>query len=172
MRLYSLATQPSRACGRQRLRQPVLTASASCNGSEANRSGTNMNRKKKAIYSWPEARKKARSMGLRTRQEFEEYDCPGSYGVPKNPQVVYHDSWAGWDDFLGVPYSFEEARAKARDLKCAYVCSTVNKGVDCRHSYFLTELCIIIFIQLVFNSAGRTRNENAPKKDMSNPTRL
>ena len=50
------------------------------------------------------------------RQEFLEYGCAGAYSLPKNPEVMYKDSWQGWDDFLGVMRSFEEARGLSRGL--------------------------------------------------------
>jgi hypothetical protein len=46
-----------------------------------------------------------------------EYDCPGAYQLPKNPNEVWADDWKGWEDFLGICLEFEEARNVARSLK-------------------------------------------------------
>ena len=72
------------------------------------------NSKKRALYSFEEARKIARGHGFASRQEFLEYDCPGAYQVPKNADEVWAEDWISWEDFLGVPLAFEEAREVAR----------------------------------------------------------
>ena len=68
----------------------------------------------KRIYNFREARKIARSLGFHSRDEFVEYECAGSYQLPKNVDELYAAEWKGWDDFLGVPLPFEEARTIAR----------------------------------------------------------
>lgn len=75
-------------------------------------------RNRRLVYSWEEARTKARSLGFRSKEEFEEYDCPGAYGLPKKPDEVYALEWEGWGDFLGTMYSYEKGRERARALKC------------------------------------------------------
>lgn len=73
----------------------------------------------------------ARGFGFSTREEFQEYTCPGAYMLPRNPDVVYADAgWAGWDDWLGTPLRFDEARQVVQELGfpspeayVAYVCS-------------------------------------------------
>jgi hypothetical protein len=65
-------------------------------------------RKSKRLYSFEEARKIARGHGFSSRQEFIDYDCAGAYQLPKDADLVWKDDWRGWDDFLGVPLSFEE----------------------------------------------------------------
>lgn len=72
--------------------------------------------KAKKIYTFDEARRIARSHGFKTQAEFLEYDCAGSYKVPKNVNQLYSNEWKGWDDFLGVPLRFEEGRVVARKL--------------------------------------------------------
>ena len=52
----------------------------------------------------------------RIREEFETYGCAGAYSLPRNPDEVWKDSWEGWDDFLGVMRSFQDARDKSRKL--------------------------------------------------------
>jgi len=74
-----------------------------------------MNNKKK-LYSFKEARRIARGHGFSSQEEFLDYDCPGAYQLPKNPESVWQDEWKGWDDWLGVPLEFEEGREIARKL--------------------------------------------------------
>jgi len=57
----------------------------------------------------------ARSYGFSNPQEFLEYDCPGAYQLPKNPQEVWADEWNGWDDFLGIPWEWSMARQMIRE---------------------------------------------------------
>ena len=73
-------------------------------------------RPRKVLNSLPfeEAREMARSMGLTSYEEWSEYACPGTYRLPRNPDEVWADEWLGWDDWLGVPLSFEEAQAAVR----------------------------------------------------------
>lgn len=58
----------------------------------------------------------ARTYGFTSQEEFLDYDCPGTYQVPKDPQVVWADEWKGWDDFLGVPLAYEQGKQVAREL--------------------------------------------------------
>lgn len=69
------------------------------------------------LYSFSEARRIARGHSFSSRREFLEYECPGAYSLPKNPEVVWQEDWCGWDDFLGVPYDFETAREIVRAMK-------------------------------------------------------
>jgi hypothetical protein len=80
-------------------------------------SGCTKNNNKKALYSFSEARKVARGHGFSTKEEFLEYDCPGAYQLPKNPQEVWSEDWQGWEDFLGICLDFEEGRKVARGLE-------------------------------------------------------
>ena len=70
-------------------------------------------RRKIKLYSFNEARKIARSYGFKTQEEFVEYECAGVYHLPKNVNELYQAEWKGWNDFLGVPLPFEEARTVA-----------------------------------------------------------
>mmetsp|Transcript_23631 Transcript_23631/g.43918 ORF Transcript_23631/g.43918 Transcript_23631/m.43918 type:complete len:189 (+) Transcript_23631:119-685(+) len=100
-------------------RQPRLMAAASSSSSSKacdNKNNSN-NKKKRGLYSFSEARKIARGHGFSTVEEFQEYDCPGAYQLPKNPHEVWAEDWKGWDDFLGICLSFEEGRKVARGLK-------------------------------------------------------
>ena len=46
-----------------------------------------------------EARAMARSMGMSSREEWEEYSCPGAYRLPNDPDVVWAADWQGWGDW-------------------------------------------------------------------------
>lgn len=69
------------------------------------------------LYPFFEASKLARGHGFGSKEEFIEYECAGAYQLPKNPEHVWSDEWRGWDDFLGVPLSFEQGREVARTLQ-------------------------------------------------------
>ena len=58
----------------------------------------------------------ARAMGMSSRAEWDEYDCPGAYRLPKDPDCVWVAEWQGWEDWLGVTLPFGEARAVVRQL--------------------------------------------------------
>ena len=69
------------------------------------------------IFSFVEARRIVRAHGFDSREEFFDYECAGSYRVPKNADELYRDEWPSWDDFLGVPPSFQDGRKIARQLQ-------------------------------------------------------
>ena len=87
-------------------------------------------KKTKKLYSFKEARNIARSYGFKSQTEFLEYECAGSYQLPKNVDELYNedDGWKGWNDFLGVPYPFEEAKLIAKKLK-------ETKNIDNKETY-------------------------------------
>jgi hypothetical protein len=64
----------------------------------------------KIKYTFQEARRITRKHGFQSPEEFLEYECPGAYGVQKNVLDMYKNDWKGWDDFLGVPPSYEEGK--------------------------------------------------------------
>lgn len=70
----------------------------------------------KKLYSFAEARMMAQSMGFSSKEEWDEYSCPGPYQLPKDADVVYADEFVDWGDWLGMCLPFEEARAKTRSL--------------------------------------------------------
>ena len=55
-------------------------------------------------------------MGFSTRDEWDEYQCPGAYRLPKRPDEAWPDEWQGWDDWLGKPREYDEARAEVTKL--------------------------------------------------------
>jgi hypothetical protein len=92
----------------------AMSSSSSCSAA-SNRNGAK-NKVKGAMYPFSEARKIARGHGFSSKQEFLDYDCPGAYQLPKNPDEVWPESWRGWDDFLGIILEWEEGRQVARSL--------------------------------------------------------
>jgi hypothetical protein len=77
----------------------------------------NYDKKRKKLYKFDEARRMARQYGFTSQQEYVEYECPGAYQLPKNPHEMYQEEWAGWDDYLGLPWTFDEGRTLARSLE-------------------------------------------------------
>jgi len=82
----------------------------------APRMGVGMPKRVLAELPFAEARAMARAMGMSSKEEWDEYSCPGAYRLPKDADVVWAAEWCGWDDWLGVPLGFEEARQLARTL--------------------------------------------------------
>ena len=56
----------------------------------------------------------ARSMGLSSKDEWDEYACPGAYRLPKDADVVWASEFKSWPDWLGLMLPFAEARALVR----------------------------------------------------------
>ena len=81
--------------------------------------------KSRRLYSYEEARRIARGHGFDSKEEFLDYVCPGAYQIPKDADIVWAESWTGWDDFLGITLSFSEGREVARGLK----------GIETEESY-------------------------------------
>jgi hypothetical protein len=73
--------------------------------------------KSRRLYSFEEARRIARGHGFDSKEEFLEYTCPGAYQIPKDADVVWAESWNGWEDFLGITLTFTEGREVARKLE-------------------------------------------------------
>jgi hypothetical protein len=73
--------------------------------------------KSKRLYSFEEARRIARGHGFDSKEEFLDYMCPGAYQIPKDADVVWAESWNGWEDFLGITLTFYEGREVARGLE-------------------------------------------------------
>ena len=81
------------------------------------RKTTTKNATKRPLYSFTDARRMARTYQFSTKEEFLDYDCPGAYQLPKNPDQVWEQEWKGWEDWLGVRLEFDTARTTARALK-------------------------------------------------------
>mgnify|MGYP001186016232 CR=1 FL=1 len=58
----------------------------------------------------------ARAMGMGSKDEWDEYSCPGAYRLPKDPDVVWEAEWRGWDDWLGTRRPYDDGRRLARTL--------------------------------------------------------
>lgn len=68
------------------------------------RTGLHMSGKPRRVLAelpFAQARAMARSMGMASREEWDEYSCPGAYRLPNDPDVVWAADWQGWDDWLG-----------------------------------------------------------------------
>ncbi|KAL9182316.1 hypothetical protein ACHAXT_012968 [Thalassiosira profunda] len=94
-------------------------------GGDAAKPESTKTTKSRRLFSFDEARRIARGHGFDSKDEFIEYTCPGAYQIPKDADVVWKESWRGWDDFLGVSLGFKEGRTVARALK----------GVDTEEAY-------------------------------------
>jgi len=93
------------------------TAAAKSSCSDDTTAGSASTKKKnRKLYSFGEARKVARGHGFSSREEFVEYECPGAYQLPKDPDVVWSEEWIDWDDWLGIPWEFRKGREIARKL--------------------------------------------------------
>ena len=98
-------------------RSTIMVSSSALGSSKQSCSGTTSEAKpkKRALYSFVEARRIARGHGFASQQEFLDYDCAGAYQLPKNADEVWSRDWTSWDDFLGIPLEFSEAREIARE---------------------------------------------------------
>jgi hypothetical protein len=66
-----------------------------------------------------DVKKIARSLGIKTKGEWEEYAKSGNKpeDIPIHPNAVYKEEWRGWPDFLGTEFRlFEAGREFARSL--------------------------------------------------------
>ncbi len=88
--------------------------SGSCRTKNTTTHQTKAGRRK--LYTFSEARKIARSYGFHSQDEFVEYECAGSYQLPKNVDEIYESEWRGWGDFLGIPLPFAQAKKVAKSL--------------------------------------------------------
>jgi len=73
--------------------------------------------KKKSIYTFQEARRMARSHGFESKKEYQNYTCPGAYRLPTHPDRMFATEWKGWDDWLAIPYPYEQAKQVAHKLQ-------------------------------------------------------
>ena len=85
--------------------------------------------KARKLYTYAEARKKARTYGFITQDEFIEYECAGTYQLPKNIDEVWSEEWTNWDDFLGVPLSYDVAKEVVQQVLVK------ERGVNSEETY-------------------------------------
>lgn len=82
---------------------------------------------KRSYRPFQEARKFARTLGLKTYDEWQEWAKTGKrpFDIPLAPHMSYKKEWEGWGDFLGTGFvatkyrkyrSFQAARARIRSL--------------------------------------------------------
>ena len=110
---FNLQGAPTSAIRRDRYKGSVVMMSSS---SSSKCSSAKNNNNKKALYPWREARRIARGHGFSSKQEFIDYECPGAYQLPKNPDEIWKDDWISWEDWLGICLDFEQGRDVARKL--------------------------------------------------------
>jgi hypothetical protein len=67
--------------------------------------------------SFYEARAMARALDVDSQEDWAERRGRGAYALPLEPQAVWPGEWRGWDDWLGQPLSFVEARALVCTLR-------------------------------------------------------
>ncbi len=95
----------------------VLTMTEEKSTTTSISSSSNSKSKSRRLYSFEEARRIARGHGFGSKEEFQEYMCPGAYQIPKDADVVWAESWQGWEDFLGITLTFSEGREVAHKLE-------------------------------------------------------
>ncbi|KAJ1446658.1 hypothetical protein M885DRAFT_545619 [Pelagophyceae sp. CCMP2097] len=74
---------------------------------------------KRPLFSFEDGRNIARAHGFSSREEYDDYSCPGPYRPPRDPEAAYPADWVSWADWLGLPLGFDEARAAVRPLRLA-----------------------------------------------------
>jgi hypothetical protein len=80
-------------------------------------SGTLNPRSGLSSLSFYEARAMARALDVDSQEDWVERRGRGAYALPLEPQAVWPGEWRGWDDWLGQPLSFNEARALVCSLR-------------------------------------------------------
>jgi len=70
--------------------------------------------KYRRLLPYEYARNRVMSMGLRSKDEWDEIvDGLGPY-LPNRPDEMYADEWVSWNEFLGIMRSYEEAQYMVR----------------------------------------------------------
>lgn len=69
-----------------------------------------------------EARATVRSIGFGSKEEWDEWVSEGKSApwlgpyMPSRPELMYEEDWVSWDDWLGTPLPFEDARVAVHNL--------------------------------------------------------
>ena len=126
--------QRAQTTGRYKLSSHSLDMAASSDAvsdskSEQKRDNGPAATKARKLYTFAEARKKARSYGFISQEEFIDYECAGTYQLPKNCHEVWSGEFISWEDFLGVPLKFNEAKHLVQQTLVK------EKGVESEASY-------------------------------------
>jgi hypothetical protein len=103
--------------GRQRPSSSQLYLAQNSEDPSPGTTPTSPTKNKSRLYSFTESRRLARGHGFSSKQEFLDYDCAGAYQLPKNAEVVWQTEWKGWEDWLGIPWDFQNGREFARNLQ-------------------------------------------------------
>lgn len=71
-------------------------------------------RRYRRLLPYESARKSVMELGLRSKQEWDEYVQDGKvfHGpyLPSRPDEMYSSEWTSWDEFLGLMRPYEETR--------------------------------------------------------------
>ena len=74
----------------------------------------------KSLIPYIEARQAAMSLGLRSKEEWDEYVADGKryHGpyLPNRPEEMYADDWISWEEFLGIMRPYKEAREIVKNV--------------------------------------------------------
>jgi hypothetical protein len=69
--------------------------------------------KYRKLFPYENARATAMSLGLRRKEEWDEYlsdgKCYGAY-LPSRPDEMYRDDWVSWEEFLGIMRDYIETQ--------------------------------------------------------------
>jgi hypothetical protein len=69
--------------------------------------------KYRKLFPYEYARGMASNLGLRSREEWDEYLADGKvYGpyLPSRPDEMYKDDWVSWEEFLGIMRDYSDTQ--------------------------------------------------------------
>ncbi|GKY96883.1 hypothetical protein MPSEU_000647400 [Mayamaea pseudoterrestris] len=70
-------------------------------------------------YQW--ARNEAMKLGLRTKEEWNDYLQDGvdrNKYLPNKPDEMYAEDWVSWEEFLGIMRTYEDTRHIVQNVLC------------------------------------------------------
>ena len=67
------------------------------------------------ILTYREARAWCRELGVRSIEEYAVERAAGLVKLPVQPSTTYRGDWAGWSEFLGLHFTYEECSVYAYD---------------------------------------------------------
>lgn len=77
------------------------------------------------VLDYEAAREFVWHLYLESEEEWRDWACNSRRGatfIPRDPIAAYADrGWVSWDEWLGLPLPFEDARAYARSLVRLYI---------------------------------------------------
>mmetsp|Transcript_29831 Transcript_29831/g.39689 ORF Transcript_29831/g.39689 Transcript_29831/m.39689 type:complete len:229 (-) Transcript_29831:53-739(-) len=79
-------------------------------------------RQYRRLLSYETARKSVMELGLRSKEEWDEYVSDGKvyHGpyLPNHPDEMYAEEWVSWDEFLGLMRPYDETRHMVQNVLC------------------------------------------------------